>query len=165
MDFAVRCLTTDKNWKKSKRSTSSTSTFLGNRKKLWNMKVAVVPILIVLWYSHQRIDEKTRGLRNKRTSGDDPKYNIAEIDQNIEQSSGDLRKLVVTQTPVIHNRERWCEKLLKENNNNNNSNNNHSNNNVSSRSAVLMSLYPFIALLCQIIINIILNLFYLNRIK
>ena len=33
-------------------------------------------------------------------SGDRPSYFITEIDQNTEKSPGDLRRLVVTRTPV-----------------------------------------------------------------
>ena len=51
-------------------------------------------------YSHRRIDAKTRGLGNKRTSGDHPNYCIIEINQNTEKSPGDLRKLAVNQTPM-----------------------------------------------------------------
>ena len=52
------------------------------------------------WYSHQRTGSRTGGLGNKRTSGDNPNYSIVEIGQNTEKSPGDLRRLVVTQTPV-----------------------------------------------------------------
>ena len=51
-------------------------------------------------YSHQRIGKSTRGLGNKRTSGDHPNHNIVKRNYNTEKSSRDLRKLVVTQTPV-----------------------------------------------------------------
>ena len=50
-------------------------------------------------YSHQRIGTETRGLGNKRTSGDQPNYSIVDIGQNIKMSPGDLR-LAVTQTPA-----------------------------------------------------------------
>ena len=53
------------------------------------------------WYSHQRISKKTRGNGNKRTSGDNPNYSIVEIGQNTEKSPGDLRRLVVTETPML----------------------------------------------------------------
>ena len=51
-------------------------------------------------YSHQRITKGTGGLGGRRTSGDHPNYKISENDQNTEKSPGDLRRLVVTQTPV-----------------------------------------------------------------
>ena len=47
-----------------------------------------------------KIGKKTRGLGNKRTSGENLNYSIAEIGQNTNKSPGDLRRLVVTQTPV-----------------------------------------------------------------
>ena len=45
-------------------------------------------------YSQQKIGT---GIRNKRTSGDHPKYNMIEIGQNTKKSLGDLRRLAVTQ--------------------------------------------------------------------
>ena len=51
------------------------------------------------WYSHQRIDTRTGGLENNRTSGDHPNYCIIEISQNTEESPRDLRRFVVIQTP------------------------------------------------------------------
>ena len=50
------------------------------------------------WYSHQRIMKGTGGLGGRRTSGDHPNYNITENGLNTEKSSGDLRRLAVTQT-------------------------------------------------------------------
>ena len=50
-------------------------------------------------YSHQRFGTRTGGLGNKWTSGDHPNYSIVETTR-IQKSSGDLRRLVVTQTPV-----------------------------------------------------------------
>ena len=52
------------------------------------------------WYSHQRIIKGTRGLGYWRTSGNRPNYSVIENDQNTEKSSGDLRRLAVTQTSV-----------------------------------------------------------------
>ena len=46
------------------------------------------------WYSNQRIGKRTWGLGNKRTSGDNPNYSIAEIGQNTKKSPRDLRRLV-----------------------------------------------------------------------
>ncbi len=47
-----------------------------------------------------RIDTETGRFGNKRTSEDHPDNSIDEIGKNTENSPGDLRKLVVTQTPV-----------------------------------------------------------------
>ena len=63
-------------------------------KKLWNMKVTVITVLIgALSTVTKRLVKGTRGLRNKRTSGDNPNYIIAEIGQNTEKSSRDLLSL------------------------------------------------------------------------
>ena len=51
-------------------------------------------------YNHQRIDNKTVGIGNKRTSADHPNISIIETVQNTEKSPGDLRRLAVTQTPL-----------------------------------------------------------------
>ena len=51
-------------------------------------------------YSHQEIGIGTKGLRDKRMSGDHPNYSVVEIVQNTEKSPGDLRRLGVTQSPV-----------------------------------------------------------------
>ena len=59
-------------------------------KKLWNMKATIIPIVI------GGLDKGTRGLGNKRTSGDHPNYSIIEIGQNTKKSPGDLRRLAVT---------------------------------------------------------------------
>ena len=69
-------------------------------KKLWNMKVMVIPIVITTYCSRQRVGTWTWRLGNKRTRGDHPNYSIAEIGQNTEKCPGDLRGLVVTQNPV-----------------------------------------------------------------
>ena len=53
-----------------------------------------------VWYSHQRIDKETGGLRNKRTYGYHPNDTIIKIGQNTEKSPGDLRRGGITQTLV-----------------------------------------------------------------
>ena len=50
-------------------------------KKLWNIKVTVIPIVI---------GTGTEGHGNKRTSGDDPNHSIVEIGQNTRKSPGVL---------------------------------------------------------------------------
>ena len=52
------------------------------------------------WYSHQRINKRTRGIGNRRTSRAHSNYCITEINQNTEKSPGDLRGFAVIQTPV-----------------------------------------------------------------
>ena len=51
-------------------------------------------------YSHQRIIKGTGGIGLRRTSGDHPNCSIVENSQNTEKSSGDLKRLAETQTPV-----------------------------------------------------------------
>ena len=64
------------------------------KKKLWNMKVMVIPILIgALFTVTKRISTMTGGIGEKRASGDHPKDSIVEIGQNTEKSPGDLRRL------------------------------------------------------------------------
>ena len=68
-------------------------------KLLWNMKVTIKRIVIGSLDSQQRIGTRTGGQGNNRTGGDCPNYNIIEIGQNTEKSPGDLRRLVIAQTP------------------------------------------------------------------
>ena len=51
-------------------------------------------------YNDKTIIKETGGLRGWKTSGDHPNNNIIENGQNTEKSTGDLRRLAVTQTPV-----------------------------------------------------------------
>ena len=59
-------------------------------------------------------------------SGDYPNYSNIKIYQNTEESPGDVRRLVLTQTPVEDHQqtlERNSEGSINNNNNNNNNNN------------------------------------------
>ena len=67
------------------------------RKKLWNMKMKVIPVVIGALGKSLK---ETGGLGYTRTSGDQPNYRIIKISQNTEKSPGDLRRLAVAQTPV-----------------------------------------------------------------
>ena len=53
------------------------------------------------WCNHRRISRGIGGPGNKRTKRDHRNYCIIEIGQNTEKSPGDLRRFVLTQTPVI----------------------------------------------------------------
>ena len=66
-------------------------------KKLWNMPVTIIPIVIGAFGT---VTKATGRLRSWRTSGDHPNYYIVENGQNSGKSPGDLWRLVVTQTPV-----------------------------------------------------------------
>ena len=83
-------------------------------KRLWNMSDVYTNYNWCSWYSHQRINKGTGGLVNKRTSGDYTNYYIIEIGQNTENSPGDLRRLVVIQTPVKDRQLTRMWKILKE---------------------------------------------------
>ena len=63
-------------------------------KKLWNMKVTIVPIVI------GALGTITKGLLKGLEGRDYPNDSIAKNGQNTETSPGDLRRLAVTQTPV-----------------------------------------------------------------
>ena len=68
-------------------------------KKLWNMKVMVIPIVIDALGTITK--ELIQVLENLRIRGwVQTNYSIIEIGQNTEKSPGDLRRLAVTQTPV-----------------------------------------------------------------
>ena len=73
------------------------------------------------WYSNWRINKRTGGLGNKRTSGDHPNYHIIKINQNTEKSPGELRRLAVTQTLV---KDHQLTLMWKNSERVNNSNNN-----------------------------------------
>ena len=88
-------LTTEYNWKNVKRD------LVRELKKLWNMKVTIIPIVIGLYQLW-------------RTSGDHPNYYIIENGQNTEKSPGDLRRLAVTQTPVKNHQLTLIWKTLTE---------------------------------------------------
>ena len=68
-------------------------------------------------YRHQRIDTGAGGLGNKRAMGDNLNYSVIRIGQNAEESSENLRKLVVTQTTVINHRLTLMGKTPKRVNN------------------------------------------------
>ena len=65
-------------------------------KKLWNMKVTFIPLVIGAFVTVTR--GLIQGLEEMKIRGDHPNYYIIEIGQSTEKSPGDLRKLAVTQT-------------------------------------------------------------------
>ena len=83
-------------------------------KKLWNMKITIIPIVIgALGTVTKRSVRGVEGLeitRRVETSN----YSIVEINQNTEKSPGDLRKLAGTQTPVENHQLTLMWKTLKE---------------------------------------------------
>ena len=69
-------------------------------KKLWNMKVTVIPIVIGDLEQSQRLSKRAGGVGYRRTNWDHTNYCIIEVGQNTKKSPEDLRKLAVTQIPV-----------------------------------------------------------------
>ena len=89
-------------------------------KKLWNMKVAIIPFVIGAFGTVTKgLLKGTWGLGNKRTSGDHPNYYIIENVQNTENGPVDLRRLTVTQTPVKDHQLTLMWKKFENNRNNN----------------------------------------------
>ena len=74
-----------------------TWTLLGNWKKLWNMQVTIISILIGALGT---VTKGTGGHGSWRTNGNHPNYYIIANGQNTEKRPGDLRRLAITQTPV-----------------------------------------------------------------
>ena len=70
-------------------------------KKLWNIKLTVISIVIGALGTIPKVLVKGVGrVRNRRTSRNHPNYCIVKIGQNTEKSSGRLRRLGVTQNLV-----------------------------------------------------------------
>ena len=71
-------------------------------KKLWNMQVTIIPIVIGAFgtVTTGLITKGTGEFGSWRRSGDHPNYYIIENVQNTEKIPGGLRRLAVTQTPV-----------------------------------------------------------------
>ena len=67
-------------------------------KKLWNMKVTIITIIIDAFCTVTKV--LLKGLEDLEVGEDHPNYNIIENDQNTEKSPGDLMRLAVTQTSV-----------------------------------------------------------------
>ena len=83
-------------------------------KKLWNMRVTIVPIVIGAFGTVTIGLRKDLGNFSWRTRRDHPNDSIIENDQNSEKSPGDLRRLTVTQTPVKNHQLPLMWKILKE---------------------------------------------------
>ena len=73
-------------------------------KKLWSMKVTIIPIVIGAFGTVTK--GLLKGLVSWRTSRDHVNYSVIESGQNTEKSPGDLRRLAVTQTPVKNSNEK-----------------------------------------------------------
>ena len=69
-------------------------------KKLWNMKVTVIPIVIGALGTISKVLIKGLEDKNQRMNRSHSDYSIIKIGQNPEESAGGLRRLAVTQTRV-----------------------------------------------------------------
>ena len=71
------------------------------KKKLWNMKVTVIPIVNdVLSKVVKEFGTRIKRHGNERMKRDHRNYTIIKIGQNTQKRPGDLMGLAVTQTPV-----------------------------------------------------------------
>ena len=69
--------------------------------KQWNMKVTMIPIVIVaLGTANNELGHGLEDLEIRGRVETIQSYSIAEIGQNTEKSPGDLRRLAVTKTLV-----------------------------------------------------------------
>ena len=65
------------------------------------MKVTIIPIVIGAFATITKgLLRGNGGIENWRTSGHYQNYYIIENGQNTEKSSGEMRRLLVTQTPM-----------------------------------------------------------------
>ena len=80
-------------------------------KKLWNMKVTIIPIMIGAFGTDTKgLFKGLVDLEVGRTSGNQPNHYIIENSKNTEKSPGDLWRLAVTQTPLKnHQRKLMCK--------------------------------------------------------
>ena len=97
--------------------------FARELRKLWNMKLMVIPVVICAPGTVAKGLVRTGGLVNVRMSGDHSNHSIIEIDQNLEKSPSNLRRFAVTQTPVGNHWLTLVGKSKKRANNDNNNNN------------------------------------------
>ena len=88
-------------------------------KKLWNMKVTIIPIVIGAFGRVTK--ELLKGLEDLEVGG--WVETITESGQNTEKSPGDLRWLAVIQTPVKSHQLKLMWKTLNESTNNDNNDN------------------------------------------
>ena len=84
-------------------------------KKLWNMKVTIVPIVIGAFGTITKgLLKGLEDLEAERRVETIQMTAITENGQNTEKSAGDLRRLSVTQTPVKNHQLTLMRKTLKE---------------------------------------------------
>ena len=64
------------------------------------MDLALNPLQRLICHKTQLTNQQPRELGSKRRRGNYPNYSIPEIGYNTVKSPGDLRRFVVTQTPI-----------------------------------------------------------------
>ena len=89
-------------------------------KKLWSMKVTIIPIIISAFGTVTK--GLLKGLEDLylMMTGDHPSYYFIENGQNTEKSPEDLRRVDATQTLVQNHQVRLLWKIINNNTNNNN---------------------------------------------
>ena len=93
MDFAVPADQRVK--RKESEKKDKYSDLAREQKKLWSMKVTVIPIVTAAFGSVTKIiGTGTRRIENKNTSEDHPNYSIVLIDHDIEESPVNLGDLL-----------------------------------------------------------------------
>ena len=86
---------------KENEKETSTWTLPKNQKKLWNIRVTVIPIVSgLLGMVRKRLVKGTGRVGNPRNNRDHPHYNILKISWSTGKSPGDMRRLAVIRTPV-----------------------------------------------------------------
>ena len=98
MDFAVPGNHSGKIKESEKRDTFLN--LAGELSKLWYMWVTVIPIVTAGFWTVPKGLIGAGRIRNQRTNRDHPNYIIVKIGKNTEKSPGDLRRLVIIDTPV-----------------------------------------------------------------
>ena len=99
MDFVVPA---DHRIKLKERETKNKYLGLAKElKKLWNLKVTIIPIVIGAFGAVTKgLLKGSEKFEKKRTSGDHPNKSIIENSQNTEKSPVDLRRFADTHIPV-----------------------------------------------------------------
>ena len=83
-------------------------TLIENWKKVWNMKVMVIPIIVrVLGTVPKNLKKRRTDQRKNRNQLD---HSTANIREDTKNNPGDLKRLAVTHTPVETISQCWFEK-------------------------------------------------------
>ena len=86
-------------------------------RKLWNRKVTVISIVIRMRGRVTKVLIDTGGFGNERSSGDHPHDSIVVINQNTEESPGDIGDLISLRLQGKTISKRWYKNSKDKNNN------------------------------------------------